>query len=227
MADITQIANAIGGVAYNSGQDGEFFGARGRTRKVKYWKMCDRPNCGRHQNRKGWVTIGPVMATDPFEHAKFVSSKHMTELPDEYGVEVVGAGPMTHIDDTIYNRYYTIILNGGLKEFPPDQIVYLGWYKIPEVVNALDRKTRDAVEMMSRDVKRCPYGCYTVNGPREFFNDRDLSNHIRAMHKEAVAAVAVSDAVMKSSKIDTSDLASAFVAALKAFERVEMPDKVR
>lgn len=222
MADISAISRALGAdVQIQADADGFVLGARGRTRRIKYWKMCERPNCPNHKQRKGWVTIGPVMATDPFEHAKFVSVKHMTELPDSYGVEVVGAGPMSHVDDAKYNRFYTIVLNGGLKEFPPDQIVSLGWHKIPEVMENLEPHVRDAVETIAKDIKRCPYGCHTLYGPREFLTERDLSNHIRGMHKEAVAAVAVSDAVSKASKLDPSELATAFAAALKAFQQME------
>ncbi len=225
MSDLTKLANALG--LQSAETDGSLaYGTRKRSRMVKYWKMCDRPDCQWHRTRKGWVTIGPVRTTDVHEHTDFVARKHMTELPDAYGVEITGNGPMTEIKGDGRGRFYTILVNGGLKEFPPDQIVALGWHKIKEVYNGLTPQQREAVDALTAHVYYCSYGCYDINGERrEFYSDADLARHVKAAHKDAAVAVAVGDAVSRNQQqVDYGAIAQAVVMALKAFEQASRED---
>jgi len=165
-----------------------------RGKRVKYWRMCTRENCRIHRGRKGWITIGPTRQT-PIEHSQFVTVKHMEELPDSYGVELDGGGPMTSPLDDGWGRYYTILANGGLKEFPADQIVALGWHKIPQLYEALPDHTRREVDALTSKVFPCVYGCFEDGAPKVFYKEELLARHIKAQHKDAVAAMAVGNAV--------------------------------
>lgn len=211
-----------------SDSSGTFTGVNRRSRKVKYWKMCERQNCTRHRNRHGWVTIGPTI-NDANEYAIFTSYKHMTELPNEYGVELDGAGPMTAIDNNGITRFLTILKNGGLHEFPADQIVSLNWHRIPEVYNALTPKQREGVDRITSTMFPCEFGCYDGDSPKVFYREDLLARHIKAQHRESVQAFAVGKAVKDSvaPKYDPAELAQAVAMAISLIDQNREPQPRR
>lgn len=219
MANPANLVGAFGMAAVES-DEGGFIGVKRRSRMVKYWKMCERKDCQIHTSRKGWVVVGPSMRSSPYDHAIFVSVKHMTELPDSYGLEYVGAGPMTEVTGTGTGRYYTIVANGGLKEFPADQIVALGWHKIPELYNALAPDVRTQVDVLTSRKYTCEFGCFENGAPKEFYTEELLARHIKANHKEATMASAVGKAVKAGQQaVDPQMIAHVVAAALAEYER--------
>ena len=210
----------------------EVFGSKKRSKVFKYWKMCERQGCPVHRNRKGWVTIGPTLGSDPYEHAMFISVKLMTELPDRYGMEPVGSSYMTTPKNSGITRYLPILQNGGLHEFPADQIVSLGWHKVPDVYNALTPSVRAEVDRLTSKEYACEYGCYE-NGQPKVFNDPDsLSRHIKVHHREAVQAVAVGNAIKggleKTAPVSQDSIADIVAAVIAAYDRIrEQPRRGR
>lgn len=195
------------------GQDGFITASNRRSRKVKYWKMCDRPGCQRHKNRKGWVTTGPTIS-EAYAHAEFTSLKHMTELPDSYGVELEGSGWISTPKNDGNTRFLPILQNGGLHEFPGDQVVALGWHHIPDVYNALTPEQRSVVDRITATQFICEYGCFENGRPRTFYREDLLARHVKSQHKDAMQATAIGNTMQKAiAKQQDPELIAGIIAA--------------
>lgn len=146
---------------------------KSRGLMLQYWKKCERQFCNRHREDKGWITIGPSLS-DPLRHAQYLNEKHMTPLP-QYGTQPPGPS------SSMLQRglgYELIVSNGGLKEFPVEQVQALGWDMIPAV-----REARPEVALNRSWCDQC-YG-------RSFVSPESLAAHMSVMHKEVAPARAI------------------------------------
>lgn len=177
-----QLANAI------SFQPEEADTEPRRVRHLKYWRMCQRPNCQRHRSAHGWITVGPDPQTDPYEAQRYERSKHMTQFDDAYGIEEVG-GDMT---DGMA-RFRPFLNAGGLQLFPGEQVFSYAWHEIPLVRQSLSEEQEAVVGALEMQVVECEYGCFDFarSHVRRFANTGAYSSHIKAMHPEVAGPVAV------------------------------------
>lgn len=158
---------------------------RGRImRELKYWRMCTRRRCPVHADRKGWITIGPTRRSDPGEHNRYIEDKHMEEMPDSYGTEVVGLENSMSGNAT---RFKNILNAGGLQAFPPEQIHVYGWHRLAVVREALTPDQRQVIDVMEEGVQPCRHGCPNVI----LRTPEDVHRHIVAKHPETQGPEAV------------------------------------
>lgn len=190
-----RLALAVGGakmdVAIETGK---------RSREVKYWRMCQRPGCPRHQTRQGWITLGPTRRTDRENYSFFLSGKHMEELPDEYGVEVVG-DVMVSTVTLGRSSFVPILSKGGIKEFPAAQIISLGWHrlKVLREPGVVPQSLLDEIDEILSHKHLCEYGCISphTGEAMEFMEKIDFSKHLKVYHKDAAAPEAVGKQMAK------------------------------
>lgn len=224
------LAAAVGGARMEVGVTSGGF----RSREVKYWRMCTRPGCPRHRDRKGWITLGPTRRTDRENFSFYIGSKHMEELPDSYGVETVGETMVSTVD-LGRSSFVPILGKGGIKEFPADQIVALGWHRLQDFYTAAPPELVAEVQALIANAKQCEYGCVSpyTQQPMEFYNNVAFSNHLKVHHKDAAGPEAVGKQMAKvmdrmidvqqSPKSDLSDpevLAKMFAQAVYTLEEM-------
>lgn len=197
-----------------------------RSRRLKYWKQ--------PKWRGGWVTVGPDIVTDPAEYRQYVQFKKMQELPDEFGIELVNAGPMS--GDKPGRRLEPFVRNGGLTAkdedgeyiMPASQIVAYNWHR-DETVRKLRPDVANVVEV------ECRYGCIdgATNSPRVFagINEEEAlqkerqhsRRHARAIETEAVGK-AVSEAIKSMPQFNgfsPEQFATLMAIALKTAKKIE------
>ena len=195
---------------------------RRRSKEHMYWKSCQRADCQRHIEQRGWVTTGP--AFQPFtatEYVEFMEFKHATPLP-EYGSSVsneISIGP---------TRFKMFLEKGGIKEFPIDQLVAYGWHRMESVLTARP-DVAEATTTLREYV--CEHGCPVV-GPRAriFSTLEGYKAHTKVMHSEAAAPEAVGRAIANTlqrgagvNAPDVASIAAAIVSALQTSGVIPTP----
>lgn len=143
----------------------------------QYWRKCTREYCRRHTDKysgvnleKGWIFFGPSLS-DEIGHSRYIRVKHAEPLP-QYGDYPTGEQSELATPAT---RFGPIVQKGGIYEFPPEQLIALGWDKIPVIA-----KMRPDIAGFQRIP--CQYGC-----PRDFNSLEDVRTHIQAVHKEVTS----------------------------------------
>lgn len=217
-----ELAAAIAGVPFDTAPMEQ--SARKREREIQYWKLhatCS-PMCMRHRDRKGWVTTGPTLsAFSAIEYTNFMESKHAVPLSKAYGTDsglIIGKPD----SGTMYGggtRFHLLIKNGGISEFPDEQLIAYGWHRIPLV-----QRTREGMaERVVLDIK-CEYGC----PDRLFTQESHYTTHVAAMHQDSAGARAVGKQfqdVLKtqgnSPGVNTTELATAIALAILQFEQTK------
>lgn len=194
-----------------------------RVRENKYWRFG--PQYG---DRAGWIFVGVTARSNPYEWQN-LKSLGCEELPDEYGVEPVGGMMSDPGNEGV--RFFHILANGGLKEFPASQIVAYGWHLQPEVFRALTPEQRAEVERLEASGVECKFGCWNAREKRvqKFYSRQDLSRHYRVAHGEAVVSESTATAVREALEVALSRMKAADeeswlergAALLRAYEQLK------
>lgn len=151
----------------------------GRSKQIQYWHKC--VGCSYHTEELNWVTTGPVMQPrTAIEYTEFQSNKHATPL-NKYGAWTIGKVNGQKYDLTNPpTRFNYIIENGGILEFPLDQMIAYNWHRIP-VICAVRPELNNVVDIP------CEYGC----SGRKFVGFENYRNHLNVMHKDAIQPEAI------------------------------------
>lgn len=189
--------------------------------EIQYWRMCPSdkyPNCSRHRTTQDYIITGPAMSPlSAIQYTEFQMVKHAEPLPQSYGRQE--AGDMWKAA----TRYNQLITNGGIKEFPIRQMIEYGWHLLPLVVSARP-------ELATAVTMDCPHGCqrrhfYGVNETEARFL---MDKHIRAIHKDTVAPIAIGREITKAveavagaktANIDPVMIAQIVAATMAAMEQ--------
>lgn len=180
---------------------------RRRTKEYQYWRGCELDNCNRHIEQRGWIIVGPSFQPyTAIEYVEFQQGKHATPLV-EYGFS---SHNMMIEGQTRYNK---LIEQGGIKEFPKDQLTAYGWHRYPTI-----RLARSDLQFDEQEYA-CENGCPTT-GPRAriFMAADDLAQHVRAVHQEAAAPAAVGNAIAKAMQGQNNDITSVIAAVMVALK---------
>lgn len=193
-----------------------------KSKEIQYWRMCPSskyPRCERHRNSQDFIIIGPAMSPlTAIEYTEFQMVKHAEPLANHYGRQEMGVrGSDMHKGPT---RFNSIILNGGINEFCVQQMVDYGWHKLPAVVMARP-------ELVTAVTIKCPHGCQR----REFYGVTEadarflMEKHVRAMHKDTAAPMAIGreitkavEAVGQSKQFDPEMLAQLIAGVMAAMD---------
>lgn len=206
-----------------------------RVRKLQYFKRCERPGCIVHRTMRGWVVVGPTRESNMYEHQEYIENKHMTPLPEEFGVEVYGQekGYMTgKSDGSRPTRYARILMHPqGMAQFPVDQIIAFGWHRHPELRQLMTPEQREAAEAVLASETSCPFGCndpVRSGEPLRFHNDELRNAHLYAFHRGAdmarMTASAIGEELRKASIGGSTEVVGAVVAAvLQAMQSAQAP----
>jgi len=170
-----------------SGANGDIaLSNRRRGRELMYWHGCQREDCNRHIEQRGWILLGP--AFNPFtsvEYVEFMQSKHATPIEGYGNVSMdLATGP---------TRFKVLLEKNGLKEFPLDQLVAYGWHRSATLLQARP----DLAEAIGKVQEyACEHGCPTV-GPRArvFSSLEAYKQHTKVNHQETAAPEAVGRAI--------------------------------
>ena len=187
---------------------------RRRSKELMYWKTCQREDCQRHIEQRGWVTMGP--AFQPFtatEYVEFMEFKHATPLP-AYGSSIsneMAIGP---------TRFKMLLEKGGIKEFAIDQLIAYGWHRMESILTARPDVAEATITLREYI---CEHGCPTV-GPRArvFSTIEGYKAHTKVMHSEAAAPEAVGRAIattlQRGTGVNAPDIASIAAAVVLALQ---------
>ncbi len=162
------------------GDSSDYAPERKKSLAYMYFRMCDRQPCARHSDasghneRLGWIAIGPSESSDPFGFNRHKYNKHWTPLP-QYGEQYVG--PTSEMANGI-TRFSAMMLAGGIYDFPASQIVAYAWDKM-----AIIRQYRPDVIPFFEGRLTCEYGCVG----RDFVDLPALRKHFETNHKDVVA----------------------------------------
>lgn len=205
-----------------------------RSARVQYWR---KPN--------GWITTGPTIQNAP-KFQQMIEIKGCQSIPaDRFGAEFVGsqyiqpsspklsqqAGP----DGDIVPGWLIPFFNTGGHKYICSEKDYNfgtpGEYLMPRaqiITLNLHRREwmkKDRPDVVIEDIP-CPYHCQAMvgRGPRLFTSEDAVSQHIVAVHREAVPSQAMANAIsaaMKEQNADRGDvdikvITASVVAALKA-----------
>ncbi len=192
---------------------------RRQNKQLSYWRMCADEACTKHQDRKGWIIMGPTLQLyTSMEYIEFQEFKHATCLT-EYG-----SYDLDEMREP-WNRWKHLIARGGLKEMPAEQMAMYGWHRLPEAVAARP----ELIEWQQKEII-CDHGCPTTGlRVRRYFVQDEYTKHVRNLHKEAAAPTAIGKVIAEAiaavgtpaANIDVNVLAAAIVAAERAKVELE------
>ena len=194
---------------------------RQRSKEFMYWRTCQRDNCERHVEQRGWVTVGP--AFQPFtatEYVEFMETKHATPLQD-YGHSVsneMAIGP---------SRFKMLLEKGGIKEFAVDQLIAYGWHRMESVLAARP-DVAAAVSTGGFQDYICEHGCPVVGRRARVFSTLEgYKAHVKVAHSESAAPEAVGRAIANNLKGNVAgnapDIASIAAAVVAAMTMMQQP----
>lgn len=177
MVSGSDILSGMVGTGFNNVPDTA--GSSSRDRRLQYWRSC--PGCDVHTEQHGWIMLGPVMGPNTaVAFVEFQNGKHATPLP-QYGQYLAGKSANLKYDITEPSqRFRPIIEEGGINEFPLDQMVAYNWHRY-EVM----RRVRPELSLVE-DI-RCQHGCSN----RLFTQESHYRDHISVMHKEVAQPEAI------------------------------------